>query len=45
LLFDDYGNPDERGAKEGVDLFVKEHQAEIAEHGPLGRLYYAVRAR
>jgi O-methyltransferase len=44
LLFDDYTNRDSKGAKAGVDVFVKNHAREIADHGLLGRLYYAVKA-
>jgi hypothetical protein len=40
LLFDDYLHPEFRGAKQGVDIFVKKHRAEISEHGLLNRLYY-----
>ncbi len=40
LLFDDYHSPEFKGAKQGVDIFVKKHLAEISEHGLLNRLYY-----
>lgn len=41
ILFDDYIDVEFRGAKQGVDIFVEKHQAEISEHGLLNRLYYA----
>lgn len=44
ILFDDYLDPEFRGAKQGVDLFVEKHQAEISAHGLLNRLYYACKA-
>jgi len=40
LLFDDYHSPEFKGAKQGVDIFVKKHLAEISEPGLLNRLYY-----
>jgi hypothetical protein len=40
ILFDDYLDAEFRGAKQGVDIFVEKHQAEISEHGLLNRLYY-----
>jgi hypothetical protein len=40
ILFDDYVDPDFRGAKQGVDFFVEKNSAEISEHGLLNRLYY-----
>lgn len=40
ILFDDYLQPDFKGAKLGVDSFVDKHQAEISEHGLLSCLYY-----
>jgi hypothetical protein len=43
LLFDDYHNLGFKGAHEGVDAFVTEHQAQIREHGLLGRLYCVTR--
>ncbi len=44
LLFDDYLAPDFRGAKQGVDLFVTNHRAEISEHRLLKRLYFLRKA-
>jgi hypothetical protein len=40
ILFDDYLTLEFKGAKQGVDIFVKKHLAEISEHGLLNRLYY-----
>ena len=40
MLFDDYLSREFKGAKLGVDIFVKKYQAEISEHGLLNRLYY-----
>jgi len=44
MVFDDYLDPEFRGAKEGVDIFVQGHQAEISEHGLINRLYYVRKA-
>jgi len=44
ILFDDYLDPEFKGAKQGVDIFVEKYQAEIAEHGLLNRLYYVCKA-
>jgi hypothetical protein len=44
ILFDDYLDPDFKGAKQGVETFVEKYQAEISEHGLLNRLYYACKA-
>jgi hypothetical protein len=43
LLFDDYADPGFKGARQGIDLFVEQHQLEIADHGLLGRFYFATR--
>lgn len=40
MLFDDYLDPQFKGAKQGVDIFLEKHSNEIAEHGLLNRLYY-----
>jgi hypothetical protein len=40
ILFDDYLSLEFKGAKQGVDIFVEKHLAEISEHGLLNRLYY-----
>ena len=40
ILFDDYLDPEFRGAKQGVDIFVEKHCIEFAEHGLLNRFYY-----
>ncbi|MFL5627095.1 MAG: TylF/MycF/NovP-related O-methyltransferase [Ktedonobacteraceae bacterium] len=40
ILFDDYLSPEFKGAKQGVDIFVEKHQAEISDHGLHNRLYY-----
>jgi O-methyltransferase len=39
MVFDDYCEPNFRGAKLAVDAFVARHGSEIAEHGLLRRLY------
>jgi len=45
VVFDDYTNAASKGARDGVELFVKAFETEIEDHGLLGRLYYAVKAR
>lgn len=44
ILFDDYLDSGFKGAKQGVDIFVEKHRAEISEHGLLNRLYYVCKA-
>ncbi len=39
ILFDDYLDPEFRGAKQGVDIFVEKHCTEFAEHCLLNRFY------
>jgi len=39
MVFDDYSEPNFKGAKLAVDAFVSRHGAEIGEHGLLRRLY------
>jgi hypothetical protein len=43
LIFDDYTSKDFKGAKLGVDDFIKKYENEIQEHGLLNRLYYIVK--
>lgn len=39
MLFDDYADPEFKGARMGVDEFVRKYSGEIAEHKMLNRLY------
>jgi hypothetical protein len=43
ILFDDYLEPEFKGAKQGVDIFVEKYCNEFAEHGLLNRLYYILK--
>lgn len=40
ILFDDYTSPDFRGARLGVDYFIRTYSDDIEEHGLLNRLYF-----
>jgi hypothetical protein len=40
IAFDDYTSHEYKGARAGIERFVKRHEAEFAEHGQMKRLYY-----